>query len=52
MVSALFSEEELALLEAIAAREERTRSDALRRAVRFYARELGLDAPKPKRRTR
>jgi metal-responsive CopG/Arc/MetJ family transcriptional regulator len=46
--------EELELLDALAAKEERNRSDVVRRAIRSYARELGVTAkakqrPKGKR---
>jgi hypothetical protein len=34
--------EELALLEAVAAHEERSRSDVLRRALKAYAESLGV----------
>lgn len=37
-----FSPDELALLDAVAAKEERTRSDVVRRAVRAYAEHLGV----------
>jgi metal-responsive CopG/Arc/MetJ family transcriptional regulator len=43
-----FTDEEIALLDAVAAREERNRSDVVRRAVRAYAEALGV-GPKPKR---
>jgi len=44
-----FTPEDLELLDALAAREERNRSDVVRRAVRAYAGKLGVDV-KPKRR--
>jgi uncharacterized protein (DUF1778 family) len=40
--------EEIELLEAMAAKEERNRSDVIRRAIRAYAAQLGVTA-KPKR---
>lgn len=39
-----FTPEELELLDAIAAKEERNRSDVVRRAVRAYAEGLGVKA--------
>jgi predicted DNA-binding protein len=48
IVGIRFSPEELALLEALAAHEERTKSDVVRRAVRAYAEKLGV-GPKPKK---
>lgn len=45
-------EEDLALLDAIAAHEERNRSDVVRRAIRAYAEKLGVKvgpAPRKKR---
>ncbi|MEI9951853.1 MAG: ribbon-helix-helix protein, CopG family [Pseudomonadota bacterium] len=41
--------EELALLDAMAAKEERSRSDVVRRALRAYAAAIGVEA-KAKRR--
>ncbi|HKY34386.1 MAG TPA: ribbon-helix-helix protein, CopG family [Polyangiaceae bacterium] len=41
--------DELALLEALAAHEERSRSDVVRRAIRAYAEKLGVKV-KPARR--
>ena len=41
--------DELALLDAVAAAEERSRSDVVRRAIRAYAASLGVEV-KPKRR--
>ena len=43
------SPEELALLDALAAHEERTRSDVARRAIRAYAEKLGVKAKPAKR---
>lgn len=43
--------DELELLDAIAAREERKRSDVIRRALRAYAEQLGVSV-KPKRRAK
>ena len=44
-----FTPEELALLDALMATEERSRSDVVRRAVRAYAEKLGVKPSKPKR---
>jgi len=41
--------DELALLEALAAHEERSRSDVVRRAIRAYAEKLGVKAKLTKR---
>lgn len=41
--------DELALLEALAAHEERSRSDVVRRAIRAYAEKLGVKAKPTKR---
>ena len=41
--------DELALLEALAAHEERSRSDVVRRAIRAYAEKLGVKAKPAKR---
>jgi predicted DNA-binding protein len=42
--------EDLALLDALAAHEERVRSDVVRRAIRAYAEKLGVTVgPSPKR---
>jgi predicted transcriptional regulator len=41
--------EELALLEALAEHEERSRSDVVRRAIRAYAEKLGVKAKPVKR---
>lgn len=46
-----FTPEELALLDALAAKEERNRSDVVRRAVRAYAEKLGAKA-EPQRRAK
>ena len=43
--------DELALLDALAEREERSRSDVIRRAIRAYAKALGVEA-KPPRKTK
>ena len=43
-----FTSEEIDLLDAIAAKEERNRSDIVRRAIRAYADQLGIES-KPKR---
>lgn len=37
-----FSPEELEMLDAVAAKEERSRSDIIRRAVRAYAEQAGV----------
>lgn len=42
-------EEDRALLDALAAAEKLTRSDVLRRAMRMYAAQLGIKAPKSKK---
>lgn len=39
-----FSPEELEMLDAVAAKEERSRSDVVRRAVRAYAEQAGVSA--------
>ena len=45
-----FTPDELALLDALMATEERSRSDVVRRAVRAYAEKLGVKAAgSPKR---
>ena len=44
-----FDLDELALLEALAAHEERSRSDVVRRAVRAYAEKLGVKVTPAKR---
>jgi hypothetical protein len=44
-------EEDLALLEALVAAEKLSRSDILRRALRAYAKALGV-TPQPKRKSR
>jgi metal-responsive CopG/Arc/MetJ family transcriptional regulator len=50
IVGIRFPEDELALLDALAAHEERSRSDTVRRAVRAYAEKLGVTVEsKPKR---
>ena len=51
MVSARFEGDDLALLEALVAEERLTRSDVIRRAVRSYAKQLGVSVKptKPKR---
>jgi predicted transcriptional regulator len=41
--------EELALLDALATHEERTRSDVTRRAIRAYAEKLGVKVTPAKR---
>lgn len=41
--------DEIALLDALAAHEERSRSDVLRRALRAYAEKLGITAKPDKR---
>jgi hypothetical protein len=48
IVGVRFTPEEVELLDAIAAKEERKRSDVVRRAVRAYAQALGVEL-KPKR---
>lgn len=47
-----FEGEDLALLKALEAEERLSRSDVVRRAVRAYAKQLGVEAPKPRRRSR
>ena len=44
LISARFDEKDLKLLEACKATEKLTASDILRRAVRHYAKHLGVDA--------
>lgn len=44
-----FTSEELELLDALTAKEERTRSDVVRRAVRAYAENLGVKAKAKKK---
>ncbi len=44
-----FTPEELELLDALAAKEERNRSDVVRRAVRAYAESLGVKAKPSKK---
>jgi metal-responsive CopG/Arc/MetJ family transcriptional regulator len=46
-----FTPEDLFLLDVLAAKEERNRSDVVRRAVRAYAEQLGV-ALKPKRKAK
>ena len=45
LVGARFDDEDLRLLEACKAAEKLSTSDILRRAIRFYAKHLGVDAP-------
>jgi len=45
-----FSPEELEMLDAVATKEERSRSDVVRRAVRAYAEQAGVSL-KPKKKT-
>ena len=45
-IAARFDDEDLAILDAVAAAERLSRSDILRRAVRAYAKELGVN-PQP-----
>jgi predicted transcriptional regulator len=49
IVGLRLSPEELALLDAIAAQEERSRSDVVRRAIRAYAEKLGVTVKPVKR---
>ncbi|HEX2876956.1 MAG TPA: ribbon-helix-helix protein, CopG family [Polyangiaceae bacterium] len=49
IVGIRLSPDELALLEALAAHEERSRSDVLRRAIRAYAEKLGVTVKPAKR---
>jgi uncharacterized protein (DUF1778 family) len=49
MVGLRMSPDEIALLDAIAAHEERSRSDVLRRAIRAYAEKLGVTVKPAKR---
>jgi uncharacterized protein (DUF1778 family) len=49
MVGLRMSPDEIALLDAIAAHEERSRSDVVRRAVRAYAEKLGVTVKPAKR---
>jgi Arc/MetJ-type ribon-helix-helix transcriptional regulator len=44
-----FTPEELELLELLVAKEERTRSDVVRRAVRAYAEALGVKQKQKRR---
>ncbi len=44
--------DELALLDALAAKEERSRSDVVRRAIRAYAEKLGVKGKPSKGRTK
>ncbi len=41
-------DEDRALLDALAAHEKLTKSDVLRRSMRFYAKHVGVEVPKPK----
>lgn len=47
-----FEGDDLSLLKALEAEERLSRSDVVRRAVRAYAKQLGVEVPKPKRRAR
>jgi len=49
MIGLRLGPDELALLEALATHEERSRSDVLRRALRAYAEKLGVTAGPAKR---
>lgn len=49
MIGLRLGPDELALLDALAAHEERSRSDVLRRALRAYAEKLGVAAGPVKR---
>jgi len=49
IVGLRLSPDELALLEALAAHEERSRSDVVRRAIRAYAEKLGVTLKPAKR---
>lgn len=49
MVSARFEGEDLEILRALVVEERLTRSDVIRRAVRAYAKQLGVEAPKAKK---
>jgi uncharacterized protein (DUF1778 family) len=49
IVGLRLSPDELALLEAIAEHEERSRSDVVRRAIRAYAEKLGVTLKPAKR---
>jgi predicted transcriptional regulator len=49
VVGLRLSPDELALLDALAAHEERTRSDVARRAIRAYAEKLGVTVKPAKR---
>jgi predicted transcriptional regulator len=49
VVGLRLSPDEFALLDALAAHEERTRSDVARRAIRAYAEQLGVTVKPMKR---
>lgn len=49
IVGLRLSPDELALLDALAAHEERSRSDVVRRAIRVYAGTLGVTVKPAKR---
>lgn len=49
VVGVRFDPSEIELLEALAAQEERSRSDVVRRAVRAYAEKLGVKVKPAKR---
>ncbi len=49
LVGLRLSLDELALLDALAAQEERSRSDVVRRAIRAYAEKLGVKTKPAKR---
>jgi hypothetical protein len=46
VVGIRFAPEEVALIEAMAELEERSKADVVRRAVRAYAVQLGVEKPK------
>ena len=46
MVTVLLQSDDLELLRALVEKERLTRSDVLRRAIRSYAEQLGVKAPK------
>jgi Arc/MetJ-type ribon-helix-helix transcriptional regulator len=46
-----FSREDIELLDALVEKEERSRSDVVRRAIRAYAQAHGMTTTKPKKKT-
>jgi len=49
VVATRLDAEDSALLDAVVKVEKLTKSDCMRRALRQYARQLGVDQPKPRR---